>query len=58
MPIERNRELRRRRHRKVKLINLKKRAEKATKSEKAVIAHKIRRLSPGAEQLVAAWKLV
>lgn len=57
MAIERNRELRRRRHRKVKLTNLKKRAEKASKSEKGVIAAKIRRLSPGAEQLIAAWKL-
>jgi hypothetical protein len=58
MGIERTRELRRRRHRKAKLIVLHRRAEKASKSEKAVIAHKIRRLSPGAEQLVAAWKLV
>jgi hypothetical protein len=58
MAIERTRELRRRRHRKVKLINLKKRAEKASKSEKAVIATKIRRITPGAEQLIAAWKLV
>jgi hypothetical protein len=57
MAIERNRELRRRRHRKVKLTNLKERAEKASKSEKGVIAAKIRRLSPGAEQLIAAWKL-
>lgn len=58
MGIERTRELRRRRQRKVKLITLKRRAEKASKSEKAVIAQKIRRLSPGAEQLIAAWKLV
>lgn len=58
MAIERTRELRRRRHRKAKLINLKKRAEKASKSEKAVIATKIRRITPGAEQLIAAWKLV
>jgi hypothetical protein len=57
MGIERTRELRRRRHRKVKLTNLKRRAEKASKSEKAVIAHKVRRLSPGAEQLITAWKL-
>lgn len=57
MGIERTRELRRKRHRKVKLSNLKRRAEKASKSEKAVIAHKVRRLSPGAEQLLAAWKL-
>jgi hypothetical protein len=58
MGIERTKELRRRRNRKVKLTKLQKRAEKASKSEKAIIAHKVRRLSPGAEQLVAAWKLV
>jgi hypothetical protein len=58
MGIERTRELRRKRHRKVKLATLKRRAEKASKSEKAVIAQKIRRLSPGAEQLLATWKLV
>jgi hypothetical protein len=57
MGIERTRELRRKRHRKVKLCTLKRRAEKASKSEKAVIAQKVRRLSPGAEQLLAAWKL-
>ncbi|MFN9916812.1 MAG: DUF6800 family protein [Pirellulaceae bacterium] len=57
MGIERTRELRRRRHRKTKLLALKRRAEKASKSEKAVIAQKIRRLSPGAEQLLANWKL-
>ncbi|MFN6128703.1 MAG: DUF6800 family protein [Planctomycetota bacterium] len=57
MGIERARELRRKRHRKVKLSTLKRRAEKASKSEKAVIAQKVRRLSPGAEQLLAAWKL-
>jgi hypothetical protein len=57
MGIERTRELRRRRHRKSKLDILKRRSEKATKSEKAVIAQKIRRLSPGAEGLIAAWKL-
>lgn len=55
---ERQRELRRRRHRKAKLELLHKKAEKSSKAEKAVIAQKLRRLSPGAEQLIAAWKLV
>ncbi|MFM7516307.1 MAG: DUF6800 family protein, partial [Pirellula sp.] len=31
--------------------------EKASKSEKGVIAAKVRRLSPGAEQLLADWKV-
>jgi hypothetical protein len=57
MGIERARELRRKRHRKVKLSTLKRRAEKASKSEKVIIAQKVRRLSPGAEQLLAAWKM-
>jgi hypothetical protein len=54
---ERQRELRRRRHRKQKLVLLHKKSEKASKAEKAVIATKLRKLSPGAEQLIAAWKL-
>jgi len=57
MPIERAAELRRRRNRKVKLTKLKKRLEKASKSEKGIIAAKVRRLSPGAEQLLADWKI-
>jgi hypothetical protein len=31
--------------------------KKANKSEKTVIAQKLRRLTPGAEQLIAAWNL-
>ena len=54
---ERQRELRKRRHRTKKLANLHKKCEKANKTEKAAIVHKLRRLSPGAEQLIAAWKL-
>lgn len=57
MPIERAAELRRRRNRKAKLTKLKKRLEKASKSEKAIIVAKVRRLSPGAEQLLADWKV-
>jgi hypothetical protein len=51
--IQRHRELRQRRHRKKKLKVLKRRAVKATPSEKAHIAAKIRRLSPGGEVIVA-----
>ena len=54
---ERQRELRRRRHRTKKLELLQKKSEKASKTEKATIVQKLRRLSPGAEQLIQAWKL-
>jgi hypothetical protein len=57
MANERPTELRRRRQRKAKLTLLKKRLDKASKSEKAVIIAKVRRLSPGAEQLLANWKV-
>jgi hypothetical protein len=45
--------LKRRRHRKKKLTILKRRAAKATPSEKSHIAAKIRKLSPGGEVIVA-----
>jgi hypothetical protein len=49
---ERRRELGRRRHRKQKLAKIKKRAEKASASEKQVLCEKLRRLTPGAETLI------
>ena len=57
---ERQRELRRRRHRRVKIDQLKRRAATANVSEKAVIAEKIRRLTPGGEAIIArlGWKSV
>jgi len=54
---ERQRELRRRRHRTKKLELLHKKSEKASKADKSVIAGKLRKLTPGAEQLIVAWKL-
>lgn len=54
---ERQRELRRRRHRKVKLAVWKRRAAKASASEKEVIATKVRKLTPGAEQVIENLKL-
>jgi hypothetical protein len=51
--IERQKELKRRRHRKKKLKVFKRRLAKATTSEKAHIAAKIRRLSPGGEVIIA-----
>lgn len=55
---ERKRELRRRRNRSKKILLLQKKAEKSSKTEKSAIADKLRRLSPGAEQLIQAWKLI
>lgn len=54
---ERRRELRRRRHRKLKVGQIKKRAEKASVSEKEVLASKLRSLTPGANQLIEAMGL-
>lgn len=51
--VERQRELRRRRKRRQKLKIIKRRSEKATPSEKSVLAAKIRRMTPGAEIIIA-----
>jgi hypothetical protein len=55
--IQRHRELRQRRHRKKKIKILKRRAVKATPSEKSHIATKIRRLTPGGDVIVATLGL-
>jgi hypothetical protein len=57
MSSERERELRRRRKRKHKMGLIKKRAAKATASEKEVLATKIRKLTPGAEELIQVLEL-
>jgi hypothetical protein len=54
---ERKRELRRRRHRKKKVSILARKLEKATVSERGVIAEKLRALTPGGEAIVARWDL-
>ena len=54
---ERTRELKRRRQRAKKLGILKRKAKKASAADKAVIAGKIRSLTPGAEVIIADWKL-
>lgn len=51
--IHRHRELRQRRHRRKKLKIFKRRLAKATASEKAHLVTKIRRLTPGAETIIA-----
>jgi hypothetical protein len=54
---ERGKEIKRRRKRRVKLQKLSKRLKKATASEKAVIATKVRNLTSGAETIIERWGL-
>lgn len=54
---ERKKELKRRRHRKARLSQLSQRLKKATVSEKAVIAEKVRKLTPGCEVILENWGL-
>ena len=54
---ERQRELRRRRSRTKKVNLLKAKAVKANKSERDVIINKLRRLTPGASQLIESMQL-
>jgi hypothetical protein len=55
---ERKRELRRRRHRRKKIATLARKLTKATVSERAIIAEKLRALTPGGEKIIANWDLV
>lgn len=54
---ERQREIRRRRKRRKQLEHFKSRMPKASNSEKAEIARKLRAMTPGAEGLIHAWEL-
>lgn len=54
---ERKKEIKRRRHRRQKLAQLKQRLEKATVSEKQHITQKLRSLTPGAEVLIEQLNL-
>lgn len=57
MGSERERELRRRNSRKRSLQKIAKRAKTATPSEKEVLAAKIRRLTPGANEIIERLEL-
>ncbi len=57
MGSEREREIRRRRSRRRKMDILKRKAAAANPSEKAIIADKIRKLTPGAEELMTRLSL-
>lgn len=50
---DRHQEIHRRRHRRKKLDVFKRKLTKATASEKLVIIEKIRKLTPGCEQMIA-----
>lgn len=54
---ERKKELKRRRHRRKKVDALKRRVSKATTSEKAHIASKVRKMTIGAEGIIAGMGL-
>ena len=54
---ERKKELRRRRHRRKKVSILGRKLEKATVSERTVIAEKLRSLTPGGDEIVGRWDL-
>ncbi len=54
---ERKKEIKRRRHRRRKVTQMQKRLGKATVSERAVMAEKLRQLTPGSEHIITAWGL-
>jgi hypothetical protein len=54
---ERQKEIKQRRKRRQKLSKFKARLKKASVSEKAVIATKLREMTPGAERLITDWSL-
>ena len=58
MPIsERRKEIKRRRHRRKKVTQFAQKLAKATVSERAVIAQKLRSMTPGGQVIVEAWDL-
>lgn len=54
---ERAKEIKRRRHRRKKLVNISKKLKSAKPSERPLIAEKIRNLTPGADVIIENWKL-
>ena len=54
---ERRKEIKRRWHRRKQMVQLHKRLEKATVSERGEIARKVRELTPGADKIIANWGL-
>lgn len=54
---ERHKEIRQRRHRRKKLLLLSKKLKTAKVSERPVIVDKLRKLTPGADVIIANWGL-
>lgn len=54
---DRHQEIKRRRHRRKKYAAFAKKLEKANASERAVIAEKLRNMTPGAEVIIERWGL-
>ena len=54
---ERKRELARRRHRTKKMAQFSRKLKNATVSEKAIIADKLRALTPGCDTIIKNWDL-
>jgi len=55
---ERQKELKRRRQRRKKYDFYKRRLDKATVSEKEHIAGQLRKMTPGADELIERWELI
>ncbi len=55
---ERRKEIKRRRHRRVKLAYFKRKLDRANTSERSAIVEKIRQLTPGYNEIQRNWNLV
>jgi hypothetical protein len=53
----RMKEIKRRRHRRKKMVKIETKLKKATTSEKLVMAEKLRKMTPGCEDLIARMGL-
>ena len=54
---ERRKEIKRRRHRRKKVAQFAKKLPKATVSERATMADKLRNMTPGGQAIAKAWEL-
>jgi hypothetical protein len=54
---DRKQEIKRRRHRRKKFNIVKRKLKKATTSEKVAIAERIRKMTPGCEQVIVNFKI-
>ena len=54
---ERSKEIKRRRHRRKKLTKLRLKLHKGNPADRAPLAEKVRKLTPGAEDVINSWGL-